>query len=80
MTEKQNNQLEQYVAKRYLKDLEEAGGIELKGSEEDIVGALSMMAHLNQTQMRPNLKQQYRELQNNYLQNMQERRRKLAGW
>lgn len=80
MTDAPNNQLEQYVAKRYLKDLEDAGGIELKGSEDDIVGALSMMAHANQMQMRPNLKQQYRQLQDNYLTNLQQKRRKLSGW
>lgn len=43
-----SNELEQYVAKSYMKDLESAGSFELKGTDEDIMTALDMMARINQ--------------------------------
>jgi hypothetical protein len=43
-----SNELEQYVARSYMKDLESAGSFELKGTDEDIMTALDMMARINQ--------------------------------
>ena len=42
------SELEQYVAKSYMKDLENVGSFELKGTDEDIMTALDMMARINQ--------------------------------
>jgi hypothetical protein len=62
-----SNELEQYVAKSYMKALEEVGSIELKGSDEDIMGALDMMAKVNQQRLGNGVTQYIKQLQLSHL-------------